>query len=1072
MKAIGHVMILASAGSGKTYALTNRFVQLLAGGAPPERIVALTFTRKAAGEFFDVILNKLAKAAADPVEAARLAGEIEEPRLGGADFLRLLRAVTDAMPRLCLGTFDSFFARLVRNFPLELGLAGDFEILQEQAARLERRRVLRRLLLGTGALTAAQREFIEAFRRATFGAEEKRLAGQLDDFLDRHQEVYLDAPGADRWGDPRRIWPRGCPWPLTAGPPDARPAAALRAALPWDALAEGQRARWGDFFEALPAWSPGAPLPPPVDYVLGNALRVWDDLDRGAAELTVDRRRLALAPAAAAALAAVIRGIIGAELGRRLEMTRGIHAVLRGYEGCYHETVRRAGRLTFADVQRLLLPEAGAPRLTGGPGGAGEAAGSARLAIDYRLDARFDHWLLDEFQDTSFGQWSVLQNLIDEAVQDPTGARSLFYVGDVKQAIFTWRQGDPRLFREICGHYNRGGRAVIRERRLDQSWRSGPAVIATVNRVFGAAGVLRSLFPAAAADAWAREWRDHTAAHPELRGQAALLHADDEAGRFARTLDVLREVRPLERGLSCGVLVRTNDTGARLADYLRREGGLPALAESDLLVGVDNPVGTALLALFKAAAHPGDTLAREQVAMTPLGALLAAEGLAEPDALTTQLLGALHADGFERATEAWLRKLEPRLAPADAFSRARGAQFAAAARLFDETGSRDVMGFIRFLEGFTERETESASAVRVLTVHKAKGLGFDLVILPELEGTRLDQRPDGLAVHRAADRSVEWVLDLPPQRMVDADAELAAHAGAAAADACYERLSVLYVAMTRARRAMYLITEPPGDSRSANYPRLLAAALGAGAGAVRVGARSLPGAYAEGDPDWAAAPARAAALAPAAAEIPAAAALRSARPRRRPSRRPSEARTGGIAGAALFAAEGGRAAEFGAALHAALATVEWWDPAAAGAWAAARREAGTAAEIVAEAAACLAAPDLAEVFRRPAGPAEVWRERAFEVVLDGAWVTGVFDRVVVERPGGGAPARITVFDFKTDRAAEGGGREPPAARHAGQLNLYRRVAAVLGGVPPASVRCALVLTAARAVVPVPFGGAS
>jgi ATP-dependent exoDNAse (exonuclease V) beta subunit (contains helicase and exonuclease domains) len=50
-------MILASAGSGKTYALTNRFVQLLAGGAAPERIVALTFTRKAAGEFFDEILK-------------------------------------------------------------------------------------------------------------------------------------------------------------------------------------------------------------------------------------------------------------------------------------------------------------------------------------------------------------------------------------------------------------------------------------------------------------------------------------------------------------------------------------------------------------------------------------------------------------------------------------------------------------------------------------------------------------------------------------------------------------------------------------------------------------------------------------------------------------------------------------------------------------------------------------------------------------------------------------------------------------------------------------------------------
>ncbi|MDR1284506.1 MAG: UvrD-helicase domain-containing protein, partial [Opitutaceae bacterium] len=69
-------MILASAGSGKTYALTNRFVQLLALGAAPERIVALTFTRKAAGEFSDEILKKLARAATAPDYATALAYEL------------------------------------------------------------------------------------------------------------------------------------------------------------------------------------------------------------------------------------------------------------------------------------------------------------------------------------------------------------------------------------------------------------------------------------------------------------------------------------------------------------------------------------------------------------------------------------------------------------------------------------------------------------------------------------------------------------------------------------------------------------------------------------------------------------------------------------------------------------------------------------------------------------------------------------------------------------------------------------------------------------------------------------
>src|SRR6476469_8525320 len=131
MKPLGHTMILASAGSGKTYALTNRFVGLLARGAPPERIAALTFTRKAAGEFFDEILNKLATAATDPAVAQRLARDIDAPHLGPLDFRRMLRGVVDNMHRLQLGTLDGFFGRIARVFTYELGLTGAFEVLEE-----------------------------------------------------------------------------------------------------------------------------------------------------------------------------------------------------------------------------------------------------------------------------------------------------------------------------------------------------------------------------------------------------------------------------------------------------------------------------------------------------------------------------------------------------------------------------------------------------------------------------------------------------------------------------------------------------------------------------------------------------------------------------------------------------------------------------------------------------------------------------------------------------------------------------------------------------------------------------
>ena len=1066
MTPIGNVMILASAGSGKTYALTHRFIRLLARGVEPERIVALTFTRKAAGEFFDEILNKLAAAARDPGRAAGLAREIGAGGCGCAGFLGMLRAVTDAMHRLNLGTFDSFFARLVRSFPLELGLAGDFEILDEPAIEVERARVMRRIFAGAGSLTDAQRAFVEAFKRATYGAEEKRLGARLDRFIDQYQEVSLAAPDPACWGDPDRIWPEGCAW-LEASATPAGAAESLRAILNGEALTDGQRGRWDEFFEALDEWAPGGMLPAPVEYVLRNALKVWGDLQKGAAALTVDRRKQVLGANACAAVVAVVRAVVGAELRRRMEMTRGIHAVLQSYEAVYHELVRRTGRLTFADVQRLLSPAAGGPRLAVSRKPAEDERADARLLIDFRLDASFEHWLLDEFQDTSFGQWSVLRNLIDEAVQDPAGRRSFFYVGDVKQAIFTWREGDPRLFREIFDHYNRGGSGAIREEHLDTSFRSGPAIIETVNRVFGAAGVLRGMFPAAA-DAWAREWRDHTTACSELGGQAALLHAEDEAGRFARTLDVLREIRPLERGLTCAVLVRTNDAGTRLADFLRREGGLAAVAEADLHVGTDNPLGAALLALFEAAAHPGDTFAWEHLRMTPLRAVLDAEGLADPDQLTLHMLRGIHEDGFEHTVEAWLRRLDPHLAPGDAFSRERGAQFAAAARMFDSTGRRDVGEFIRFIEGHTERESESTLAVRVMTVHKAKGLGFDLVVLPDLEGSKLDQRRDGLAVQKAADRSVEWVLHLPPRPFQDADDVLSAHVRMAEAEACYEQLSLLYVAMTRARRAMYLIIKPPGSSTSNNFPRLLAATLGEEAGAVPVGGLNLPGSYSTGGSTWHLGtgfplrPKRGAAV------IERIESGGSGRGVRLLARRPSELGAGRVSGAALFSRGGGRAADFGAALHALFASVEWWSPEDAAAWAGARRQAGADEAVLCEALGCLADPALAAVFARPPGLAEVWRERAFEAVVDGVWITGVFDRVVVVRGAPGAdPTSVRVVDFKSDRVEDPEQMRQATERHEGQIDLYRRVAALLTGVSPGKIECQLVFTACRRAVTVP-----
>lgn len=1042
---LGHEMILASAGSGKTHALTNRFVRLLALGAAPERIVALTFTRKAAGEFFDAILRKLARAAADPAAAAGLAREIAVPAAGPADFLRLLRAVVEAMHRLRLGTFDGFFASIVKKFPLELGLAGEFEVLEEPAAQSARQAVLRQIFARGGRLTGAQHEFIEAFKQATFGREEKRLVDKLAQFLDEHQAVFLDAPAGELWGNPARIWPEGSPW-FAETTPLGETVTALRGAAETQTWDERRQAWWGRLFAVLATWTPGAPM----GTELGNVLKALPDMT----PVTMDRKKVEPPPPLRTALLAVARAVMRAELTRRIEMTRGLHAVLAAYDEVYHHTVRRAGRLTFADVQRLLLPAGeGGRRLST------ESDGEGRLLIDYRLDAETDHWLLDEFQDTSFGQWSVLKNLIDEAVQDPTGRRSFFYVGDVKQAIYAWREGDPRLFREIFDHYNGAVPGAIAEGHLDRSWRSGPAVVAMVNAVFGAAEVLARLFPASAAGAWNREWRAHASARPGLGGHAALLLAEDEAARFATTLALLRELPSPGPGFSVAVLVQKNDTAARLADFLRREGGIAAVAEADLQVCADHPTGAALLALVQAAAHPGNSLAWLQVQMSPLGAALSSAGVATPEALSRHVLAQIADEGFAATLRGW----SDRLPPADAFTRLRLRQTLAAAAEFDAGGGRTAAEFVDFMRRYTLREPDSAAVVRVMTIHKSKGLGFDVVILPDLEGQKLDQPRRGLAVRRDADRAVDWVLDLPVREIAEKDAVLADRLREAAGSACYEKLSLLYVAMTRAKHALYVVTELPKKSAgSANFTRLLHECLGKESLSVTVGGQGFSGVWAEGDPAWHRQLPRsepeANAARPPRIDRPGAVASR-----RLVARRPSEGPGSSLGGAALFAFRpgAGRARDFGRHVHALLAGVEWLDGTVPAALVEKLTEAGEAGNV---ALACLRSPDLTAVWTRRAA-AGLWREQAFEVVMDGTWITGVFDRVIVVRDAAGRPLAAEVYDFKTDEKAEGA-----VDRHAGQLRLYGAAAARLLGLPETAVRRFLVMTRLGRCLEVPLAG--
>lgn len=1035
MSDFGHLMILASAGSGKTYALTTRFVRLLAAGAAPERIVALTFTRKAAGEFFDAILTRLALAAADPEEAERLATEIEQPDLTSADFRRLLRSMVEQMPRLNLGTMDGFFSQIVQAFPLELGLGGEFELLEEAQAHQVRQQVLARLFHAAGEQNTARQDFIESFKRATYGVEEKALQQRLDSFLDDHGETYRAAPDGNLWGNIGRIWPRGNPW-LDDTTELAAAIEHCRAVLPWDIFNDRQRAVLENFLGAMLDWEAGSPLPQPAETPVKNVLNAWEAFVQGTAEIPVARKKVSFEPEAGHALAGVVRAIVGAELRRKLEITRGIHAVVRLYEERYDAEVRRAGRLTFADVQRLLQPATDSEA----------EASSRRLLMNWRLDARFDHWLLDEFQDTSREQWHILHDLIDEAVQDPEGERTFFYVGDVKQAIYGWRGGDARLFREIFDHYNAAQTGAIAEQHLAKSWRSAAPVIAMVNAVMGHADALTEVVPPAVVERWIREWRDHETARDNMPGYAALHLADDEESRWAETLSILQGIEAKRRGLTVAVLVQKNRTGAELAEYLRSEGGMAAVAESDLQVAFDNPFTSALLALLRWAAHPGDTFAAETVKMTPVGHMLAGLDWTNAAAVSAGVMAEVHANGFAGCLAGWVERMAVHLEADDDFSRLRGRQLIEAARTFDDSGSRDVDEFLSWIESYSLREAEAPGVVRVMTVHKAKGLGFDVVILPDLQGNSIAQRRRGLAVHRASDQSVDWVLDLPGKSMAERDPVLAQHMEEEVADTGYEALCKLYVAMTRAKHALHVIIQPVARSRSRNFPKLLDAALGES--------------WQQGDPDWfeKLPPKKEAGEE---AEQSADKTALSADRRRRRRQGITASGEGGysVPARSVFESHDQVAVERGSAIHAILAKVDWCDGRGEADLRALLEGEETPRDWSEQVFATISAEATRSIFHRDGRDGiELWREKPFEYAAGNQWVTGIFDRVIIERDSSGVVQSARVVDFKTDGVSTSDQLTAAVERHRPQLRTYRAALMRMTGLGESQVEALLVFT--------------
>lgn len=1049
-----NLVVHASAGAGKTFQLSNRYIALAAAGTSPDTILATTFTRKAAGEILDRVLFRLAEAASDDKKLGELASHIGDLAFDRVSCVTLLCRLVRVIHRLRISTLDSFFIQVAQSFCLELGLPPGWTIAEETDDARRRNEAIQTLLQNE-----TTDDVLRLMHLLSKGEAARSVAEQIRGIVHELYAFYQEAP-AEAWQAlPRRK-------PLDSDQLEAALSALAAVELPGNQ--HYVKARSGDLEAAEAAdW----------ETFLGRGL---------AAKILAGEekyQRVVIPADVAAVYKPLIEHAKALLVGKIADQTAATRGLLARFDAAYRRIKLRQRGLRFDDVTRLLaesLDERGLDRVV------------------YRLDARVAHLLLDEFQDTSPQQWRVLRPFARRIVAHP-GRQSFFCVGDVKQAIYGWRGGVAEILEILRDELD--GLAFS---SLETSWRSSRPVIETVNRIFANLRGNEALRDhGAAAERWQKRFAKHatmrkaTPGHCRLsvapraeeggdQGTATLIHAAEQVARLAGEA----------ADCSIGVLVRRNTAVARLIYELRRrnveaseEGGNPL---------TDSPAVQLLVSLLTLADHPGDTAARFHVAHSPLGAPLGLSNHGDTGAARRFSAAArrqLVEQGYGPVLRAWTQLLAPAVDKRDLD---RLLQLVEMAYAYEPSAT---LRADQFIEVVASRRVESPSGarVRVMTVHQAKGLQFDIVVLPELDARLSGQTPSLVVGRSSPTQPIERVCRYVNAniRPVLPEAFQQMHEDCSR-QGIEEALCVLYVALTRPIHALHMIIAPAKENEKF-VPATAAGILRCALGSQR--AEPLSILYEYGDPDWIGKRAVERRPQAAAREEPLIVELAPSRPRARrglESRSPSELEGGPRIDLGAELQIGKIAAfDWGTAVHKCFEQIAWLDRGSPDDQAlrlrlqALRLPEVDLGAVIAQFRRALAFPTIRAVLSRSAyrkatagadaplaailaaypGDLDprVWNERSFVVRQDETILRGQIDRLVVlfDRD---TPVAAEILDFKSDLmdANDAAARQAKIALYRPQLEAYRSAVSGLYGLAADRVSTRLVFVESGLVVTVPW----
>jgi ATP-dependent helicase/nuclease subunit A len=805
---IENKVISASAGSGKTFQLALRYIGLIVNGAPPEKIICLTFSKKAAGEIFDKIIQRLLEWYSDKecmLKEVKIANI--EP-LTQDEIISIINKLLLKINKLNISTLDSFFVNILGSFPFEFGLNSNFQIIDEYEQDLIKQQILSDLLSSRSSKDEKQIIF-EAFKQATFGREGKNPFNKLNEFINKYHYCFIKDPIQEHWGNKNLIWKNSTPIAKPSISDLNKNIIEFRNLLEKkNDIKEPQLEKFNEFLDEVCDYPHQYKFTDKTNrFFEANIISKLDDIKSGLATLIVNRGKLKLEPKECKPLLNIIKSIFSITFSQLLEQTKGIYKTLNLYENRYENIIRRNGRLTFNDITYLLSRDSNNNQISSYPNE------DSKLYIEYRLDSSYDHWMLDEFQDTNVTQWNIISNLIDEIIMDDTFSRSFFYVGDVKQAIYAWRGGDYHLFDYVHQLY----KDRFSTEELATCYRSNAQVIETVNRVFDNLSTIEKLSHKTL-NLWKKGWQTHTPSPKEKKiGYSCLIKLESSKAKpdekNQHILNILKQIEPVKRNQTVGILTYTNDTAKSISEFLQKNS-IQASYEGTCAL-TDNPVVAVILSLIKSITHPGDLFAWEHVNMSPLYSYIKSEYHTQSLFITSEL-NYIYDHSYSKFIEKWVNILSNEINIKE-FAVIRTSQLINAAEQFDKTGNKDALDFIDFINKYEISSSAGKTNIQLLTVYKSKGLEYDIVILPELKKKPVNKISNISGLHQKTDQNnlSEWTNYLPKRKIGEIDETINEFVDELDSEHSYESLCCLYVAMTRAKKALYMIAEQcskTGDS--------------------------------------------------------------------------------------------------------------------------------------------------------------------------------------------------------------------------------------------------------------------